>query len=338
MKVNDMFGQADQSKKALPFQTQTTHAGWNQVLRSSVRFSNHTATTSSNLTAFWPALGVRFDSPLRRVRNADGRVVGVRPNKMLHIEDMSGPDQEGRRRMRREAIENFIGTLGQNTMFQLIKPRILLPVIGAILTSGDDDDEEIRNAIAFSDAIMTSDEDANVVERFVKSVLFGNGSSAIKSWRDEESAKRSAMADVLSKVMLEVAQGVPGVGVLAGYMPVSNTLLKPTTDPLSEWLMTLGTDLNVAKDNYSKKGVRIYDRPKNALEFASQLTAPTMALYGYGNAAYTSLNAIGVDDVTYTDQIALWASQIISTREFRSKAESDVRESARLKNMRERNR
>ena len=49
--VNDMMGVADQAKKALPFRSLTRNAGLSAFARSAVRFSNHTATTSSNATA-----------------------------------------------------------------------------------------------------------------------------------------------------------------------------------------------------------------------------------------------------------------------------------------------
>lgn len=327
MKVNDMFGQADQSKKGWLFQTRTSHAGWNQVLRSATRFSNHTATTSANMTAFWPSLGLqlpRYDKSKKR-------------NGLSIFQDFSGPNDLGKQRIREEAIENFIGTLGQNILFQFIKPRVLIPMVATMVYGfGDDDDDEatIKGA-QFANELMGSDEDAGFVESNIKALIFGSGSHALKDWRDPESARKSVYADLLSKTLMETAQALPVVGAAFGYMPVNNLAKESVVNDLASQIMALGDEMEVAKTNNEKKGIRIYERDANFLETASQITAPTAQLYRYGNDMNSILQSIGIEELGYMDYIKALASQIISTREYRSAAMSKIEKANQLKEMQE---
>jgi len=339
MKVNDMFGQADQAKKGFLFQTRTTHPGWNQVLRSTTRFSNHTASTSSNLTAFWPALGIHVSSPFFKTLNKVTGEIEWQTNfkKLFTIEDMSGAKNMGRRRMRQEAIENFVGTLGQNIMFQFIKPRVLLPLVGMAIAkaSGDDDDEATVAGAEFANYIMKSDDDTGFITKQLKEFIFGSGSNAIKEWRDPESARKSMYADITSKILLELSQAVPGVGSIAGYSPASSVLKQFITDDMSERLLATGDNMKVAKTNSEKKGVRIYDKSNNWLEAASLMSAPSAQLYNYSENAYTTLKAIGLDDITIVDYMKVMASNVISTREFRSAQMDKLNKAIQLEEMRE---
>jgi hypothetical protein len=339
MKVNDMFGQADQAKKGFLFQTRTTHPGWNQVLRSTTRFSNHTASTSSNLTAFWPALGIHVSSPFFKTLNKVTGEIEWQTNfkRLFTVDSMSGEKNMGRRRMRQEAVENFIGTLGQNIMFQFIKPRVLLPLVGMAIAKagGDDDDEATVAGAEFANYVMKSDEDTGFITKQFKEFIFGSGSNAIKEWRDPESARKSMYADLTSKVLLELAQAIPGVGSIAGYSPASSVLKQFITDDMSERLLAYGDNMKVAKTNSEEKGVRIYDRSNNWLESASLMSAPTAQLYNYSENAYTALKAAGLDDVTIIDYLKVFASNVISTREFRSAQMDKLKKAIQLEEMRE---
>jgi hypothetical protein len=93
--------------------------------------------------------------------------------------------------------------------------------------------------------------------------------------------------------------------------------------------------MNVAKTNSDKKGVRIYDKSDNFLETTSKISAPTMQVYNYGETVYTSLKALGMDDVTIMDYIKVLVSNIISTREYRSAAIGDMEKAIQLNEMRE---
>ena len=319
-KVNDMFGQADQAKKAWLFQTRTTSSGWNDLMRSSVRFSNHTATTSSNMTALAPAFGIKVRSPVK-FRG------GVKFQAPISIKDMSGPDRAGQRRMREEALENFVGTIGQNILFHFVKPRVLttLVAMAAYLFSGDDKDEAMAKAMEVSDDLMKQSDDGNPVANLLKMFTFGKGDGLFQDWRDPESARRSAYADLTSKVMIELSQAIPGFGVLFGYSPVSQSA-KPFFDGVAEHLATLGSDLEVAHDNMDDEGVHIYDREKGPLQYAAQLTAPTMALYDLGAGAAMSYQAIGLEGISAADQAMLWTTQIWSPRETNAMIESKFKE------------
>ena len=312
MKVNDMFGQADQAKKAKPFQTWSTNAGWNAVLKSVTRFSNQTATASSNLTSLLPMLPKtpsQIKDYVRAIRDQNNGTANI----------------DGAMRMRQEAVENFVGTIGQNILFHFIKPRVLIPLLGYAIygIGGDDDDDAMEKAIETSNKIMAPNEDDPMMVSILKAMSFGNGTPIFQDWKDPEAARRSAYAQIMSQTMGELLNATPGVGVLGGYSMFGN-IEQPFTDAASEWLATLGSDLKVAKDNKSPDAVRIYDGDKNALEYAAQLTAPTMALYDLADGARASIQSANLDEVSKMDQAVLWATQIWAPRELRTMIKSKM--------------
>jgi hypothetical protein len=118
-------------------------------------------------------------------------------------------------------------------------------------------------------------------------------------------------------------------------MPVNNAAKNLVVNDLASQIMAIGDDMEVAKTNNEKKGIRIYERDANWLETASQVTAPTAQLYRYGNDLNSILQSIGIDDLGYMDYIKAIASQVIATREFRSAAMSKIEKANQLQEMQE---
>jgi len=92
--------------------------------------------------------------------------------------------------------------------------------------------------------------------------------------------------------------------------------------------------MKVAKTNSDKKGVRIYDKTNNWLESLSLMSAPTAQVYNYSENIYTSLRALGMDDITIVDYMKVMASNVISTREFRSAQMDKLEKAIQLEEMR----
>lgn len=301
MKVNDMMGIADQSKKSFMFQSHSRFPGVQAITRSAVRFSNHTATTASNMTALLPA-----------------------------IKRLGDDASYGEQRMRREAAENVIGTLGQNTLFHFMKFHTLIPLLAYIIfnSAGDDDDEAQRKAQEFADGILAPNEEMDKVSDYVKGFVFGKENQLFQDWRDPESARRSAYANLLGKTFTEFAQAIPVAGVAFGYMPV-NSASKSITDPIAENLMAIGDDMEVARVNMAENGVRIYDRQRGPIEGIANLTTPSAELYNLFDAGRTAVNSMFLDDTNPLETAAYLLTEVFATREIRGMLEGDLKKKIR---------
>jgi hypothetical protein len=297
MKVNDMMGIADQSKKSFMFQSHSRFPGIQALTRSAVRFSNHTATTASNMTSLLPAI--------RRL----------------------GDDASyGQQRMRSEAVENVIGTLGQNTLFHLMKLHTLVPLVAYIIfnSTGDDDDEAQEKAQSLADGMLAPSEEMDKASDYMKSAIFGKENQLFQDWRDPESARKSAYANLIGKVFTEFSQAIPGFGVALGYMPI-NSASKYITDPFAEHLMAIGDDMEVARGNMAEQGIRIYERERGPLEGAAQLTAPSAELYNLFDAGRTGVKSMFLEDGDPLETALYMASEVFATRELRGALEGMVK-------------
>ena len=301
MKVNDMMGMADQSKKSFMFQSHSRFPGIQALTRSAVRFSNHTVTTASNMTSLLPAIRRLGDNA-----------------------------SYGQQRMRSEAVENVIGTLGQNTLFHLMKLHTLVPLVAYIIfnSTGDDDDEAQTKAQELSDGMLAPSEEMDKASDFMKAAIFGKENQLFQDWRDPESARKSAYANLLGKVFTEFSQAFPGFGVAMGYMPV-NAASKYITDPFAEHLMAIGKDMEVARGNMAEQGIRIYERERGPLEGAAQLTAPSAELYNLFDAGRTGVQSLFLDDSNPLETALYLATEVFATRELRGALEGMVKKKIR---------
>lgn len=303
-KVNDMMGVADQSKKGWAFKSHSRNASLQAFLRSAVRFSNHTATTSSNATAM--ISGVFLDS------NAD---------------------TYGERRMRQESIENVVGTLTQNSLFHVMKAGTFLSLASYLffLLSGDDEEEAIAKATEFADGLLNPDDEMDSWDDYLKLMTMGKQAIYFQDWRDEKSAARSGHATLTSKVMVELAQVIPlyGLGALMGYMPVNSLAKEKVFNPLSESMWAVGEDMEVAQTNMQKKGVRIYERDGGALETLSNLSAPTAFFHDLAKGLGIGAKSAFLDDSDPFASLMYLLSQVYAPREVRGGFESYLKRKIR---------
>jgi len=295
--VNDHMGQADQSKKAKWFQSSLSSPTAHQFLRTITRFSNHTATTSSNLTAFLPLL--RDHRPENKV-------------------------------FRDEAIENISGTLIQNVLFQFVKASVAVPLLLTVagLFRGKDWDEAARDAQEASDAMLKAMPEDNLVVRNLKQVFFGTARNLYSEWKDDRAARYSAGAEITSKVLMEVSQGIPTVGVLAGYSSIMN-LSKPTIQKLSKEFMSVmsgGFGFGDDKIGTEYEGIDIPRYKETGVGEISGLTAPTSVLYDIlvaGNKAYNGLTEADASGLEMAQYVLV---QILGTREWRTAMDKELTE------------
>ena len=246
-KVNDMMAQSDQSKKSWLFQSRSESPTMSALWRSLVRFSNHTASMSSNMSVMVPMM---FDS-------------------------------ESDEQSKLEARENVVTTLVQNILFYPFKIKTLLPFLGYMfyMLAGDDDDEATRKAQKMANDALAIDKDSNPFAHVIKLLMFGKKRELFQSRKNEDAAQASALAELLSRSTLEFATAIPVLGVAAGYSPVSGMIQKAITDNLAESVAATATNLNVAQAWYEKDGVDVRQYQSGWFETAAEFTAPTAAAY-----------------------------------------------------------
>jgi hypothetical protein len=300
VKVNDMMGQSDQAKKALIFQNQTRNPGVHSLIRSIVRFSNQTATGSSNISAMLPALWTKSTV----VDPATGKEVRT----------------EGSARMKREAIENIVGTIVQNMVFHVTKLYVLIPLVAYTMfkLGGDDDDDAQTKAQEVADKVLApNEEDGWFAANLLKKTLVGGKKQMFQDWRDPDSARNSAWADLMSKELVEMSQAIPVFGLLLGYSPVQ-AVYKNLMDKSVEEGFGFVKDMDVADSNLNPEGIRIFDRNSGALEDIASYTAPTAALYDLGSSAVTAARSTAVEEPDYLKIVMYLLSQVVSTRDLRT--------------------
>jgi hypothetical protein len=261
VKVNDLMSQSDQSKKAGLFQTKTSSPTRNALMRSLTRFSNHTAGVGSNASV----LSVPALDPL--LGKINSRKWG----------DVDKESQQ-------EAMENVVQTLVQNVLFYPLKLKIMIPLILSVMLNswgGDDDDEAIREAQELANKLLAPTDDGHWLANLVKGVLFGKKRELFQSNKSDEAARSSALAEVLTRSLLEGFQVIPVFGAIGGYAPASGLLQVAITDPLSEDTAAMLTGVEKSLGPYSGDDTTIRPYQKGWDENMVSAAAPAMMVYDW---------------------------------------------------------
>jgi hypothetical protein len=292
-KTSDMMGQADPAKKGLLFQNHSDSPILSSVIKGLVQFSNHPATTASNLTAFFPAL-----------RSKD-------------------------KRTRREAQENFIGTLTQNMLFPILKWKTLLPLVAYVvfLIRGDDDDEAARKAQKLADDWLTSKDDSPMVG-FGKDLLFGSRSQLFSEDKTANAAQGTALATIGAKMGNEAVSALPLIGVLNGYLPASEASKWLVTNNIAEFWASKLTGVKIAEAYYDKNRLQVTSFEEGALGNMADVTGPTSALYDLASAPVLAYQASGTAKPV---DIALYLASEVAfpLRDYRSARREEMRDAAK---------
>jgi hypothetical protein len=297
VKVSDMMGQSDISKKSWFFQNRSESPSLSALWKSLVRFSNHTATTSANLVAFIP--------------------------------NLNSSDE----RTKQEARENVIGTLGQNIAFHFLKFHTMVPLLAYLFFSlNDDDDEEdpMRKAQKFADDWLSSDGDGAAVG-FGKELVFGGKKQLFIDSKSRDAAMGSAIAELGSRVGMEFTQGIPMIGVLAGYSPVS-AAIKPIMNDATEQTAAMLTGTRVAEAWYDRNSVGVKEHSPGVFESITNATAPTAVIHDGLSATAMTIDGFANDDVKAWDAASYALSELIPfLRDYRSARKQVLREQMKEK-------
>jgi hypothetical protein len=259
VKVNDLMSQSDQSKKASIHHTKTSNPNLNAAWKSLTRFSNHTSGIASNVSvlsmpAIDPLLG-KFDG-----------------HKWGHV------DKENQQ----EALENVVQSLFQNILFYPLKLKVMVPLVLSIVLNSwgdEDDDETIRKAQDIANDLMAPTDDGTWYANAIKALVFGKKRELFQSNKSDEAARSSALAEVMTKAVLEGFQLTPVFGVIAGYSPASAVLQWGVTDPLSESTSAMLTGVEKAVGPYAKNATNVRKYEKSWDENIASVTAPTQMVY-----------------------------------------------------------
>jgi hypothetical protein len=325
-KVNDLMSQSDQSKKGWLFQTRTTSPTANALLRSAVRFSNHTAGMSSNASVLFPAA---IDPLLGKINSRKWGDV----------------DKESQQ----EALENVVQTLFQNVLFYPMKLKIMVPLLlmAFFKSTGDDDDEATKKAQDLANDMLSPTDDGNWFMNAFKALVFGRERELFQSKpkKTGEAARSSALAELMTKSLLEGFQLVPGYGSLAGYSPVSTALQLGLTNPFSESAAAMITDVPKADGIYGKEKTTIRKYDKDWDENLVSVTAPTMMAHDMGKALKLIADYNMTPEAEKDRGMALFNSSayLISelvpfAREFRSFMQGELKEPVYKEERREKKR
>jgi hypothetical protein len=305
MKVSDHMGVADQAKKSFFFQNKTTSPTLNAMLRSIVRFSNHQQSTASNMSALLPALW-NVD------RGLDGKIT-----------------RDGQR-ARDEAIENIVGTLVQNSLFHVMKLRVLVPILLSIgyMIGGDDDDEAMRKAQKKANAIFAPDKDSGFVMENLKGLALGKETEFFRSkGKTANATQASAYADLIAKMGNEWMPLVPVFGGGFGLYPVSSMWKSAVTNKVTQDAVAIATGLPSASHRYDKKGVYVYERDPSWMQNLMGMTAPTSVLYDTASAGKLSLDAAMTGDAEAFHIASYLVAQVLPfTRESRAYLKGKLQE------------
>jgi len=295
MKVNDMMGQSDMSKKAMPFQSHSDSPVWSSLLKSLVRFSNHTATTASNLTALLPGL--------------------------MTTDPDTDPDPN---RTRKDAIENMVGTLGQNILFQFGKVHTMVPLLlmAFYMLGGDDEEKAAKKAQKKANDLLAAQKDSNPFVAALKDLLVGPQKELFQSWKDKDASLASAKAELASRVGMELLQAMPVAGVLAGYSPITG-MIKPIMNDAAVSAASLTSGVKPAEAWYERDKVGVREHRPNAVEAAANLTAPTSVAYDAVDAAVLAGRSVG--EAKPLDIAAYLVSEVLPfLRDYRSARRRDL--------------
>ena len=265
IKVTDMMGQSDESKKSWFFQNRSKNPLESAFWRNVARFSNHTATTASNMSAMIPTI---FMGTFDKSRAADAE-------------------------SRKEAIENAVGTLSQNFLFHILKWNTIVPLAVWAWQSmfGDDDDEDpmlVANKIS-KDIFGT--EDDGMTKTVMKELMWGKYRPVMPDTKNLRAGEASMLAELSSKFAIELTQAIPYLGVLFGYSSIQSATAVPASTAVSEeaWSKITGIDRGEYRE---RNAITVRNYQSGVLEKAADLTAPTSLLFDYGQAVDLTIRGL----------------------------------------------
>lgn len=275
LKVNEMFGQSDQSNKSWMFQSRDHSPFVSALWKALTMFSNHTSSTASNMS-------VQFPQAINPLLHKAGF-------KKIEVIDEA---------THKEALENVVATFVQNALFPILKWKVAVSIVSWVIARvfmGDDEDEAVIHAQEMANNILAPSEDGNAVANFLKIVAVGKERELFRSDLEPDAAFASALAEIFNKTLLESATMIPVGGVAAGYSPVSNLLEKFITNDAAESIVTMVTNgyrgitgndemLEKSRFYFDDDGVMARQYEAGAFENAMGVTAATSAVYDMSSA------------------------------------------------------
>jgi hypothetical protein len=294
--VTDMMGQSDQAKKSWLFQSRSRGPIESSFFRSIARFSTHTATTSANLSVMVPMLW-----------------------------QASGKDAK---ETRKAALENIVGTLTQNVLFNLMKFHTLVPLVlyGFAKAFGDDDEDAAYWAQAKANEFLDPEGKGFWTSAFLTALL-GKNKPLINQRKKSKAAKVSTAAELTHKASLELVQGLPYFGALFGYSAIQGAFADPFLRESIERSYAKLTGLRPQTAWYERDTVGIRAYPSGPAEDFMNLTAPGSLIYDGLQAGAITGEGLLDDDVSAVRDILpyLMAELLPMAREWRNKELDDLR-------------
>ena len=311
IKTSDMMGMADQSKKSWWFQSTGSSPEMAQLKRAFSRMSNHTATTTSNMTALIPSL--------------------------------FGADRD----MRREARENIVGTLVQNSLFHMVKPKVMIPLVIYIAArmKGMDDEEakeeanrlasQVIKAMAPEDESRYEMSEQAIQNRF-KSWIFGTGRHKFESHGNQswDEAQLEGASDIAQRIGWEFGGSIPIVGHFAGY-----SFLGDASSGIRAWgmdqIMSAQYEAQTGRPIDINSHYDVTEKKFGEVEKWMGYTVPTQAAFDLGDIAYRTFG--NAEEAGPLQTGVYLMHEFLATREARS-AQQKAMEKAGGVNRYQRNR
>ena len=268
IKVNEMFGQSDQSNKAWMFQSRDHSPFVSALWKALTLFSNHTSSTASNMSVQFP----QAINPLLHKMFKNIEVIDEATHK--------------------EALENVVATFVQNALFPILKWKVAVAIVSWVIARvfmGDDEDEAVIHAQEMANNILSPSEDGNAIANFLKIIAVGKERELFRSDLEPDAAFASAIAEIFNKILLESTTMLPG-GVAAGYSPVSGGIERFVTNDAAESIVTMVTNgyrgltgndemLEKSRFYFDDDGVMARQYEAGAFENVMGGTAATSAVY-----------------------------------------------------------
>ena len=282
IKVNEMFGQSDQSNKAWLHQSRDNSPFVSALWKALTLFSNQTSSLASNMT-------VQFPQAINPLLHKANNLLGDFGFKHIEVIDEA---------THKEALENVVATLVQNTLFPILKWKVAVSIVSWVIARAvmrDDEDEAVIHAQEMANSILAPSEDGSAIANFLKIVAVGKERELFRSDLEPDAAFASAIAEIFSKTMLDSATMIPLAGVAAGYSPVSTALSSLVTNDAAESIVTMvtngyrgltGNDQKLEKSRFyfDDNGVMVRQYEAGAFENIMGVTAATSAVYDMGAA------------------------------------------------------
>jgi hypothetical protein len=314
-KLNDHMGVSDKAKKSFFFQNKTSSPTWNALMRSIVRFSNHQASTASNMSAMAPTLWQAERHEIGTLNEAG--------------EDIGGQMTDGGKRAHQNAVENLVGTMVQNSLFHALKIRNLVPILLSVgyMLGGDDEDEAMAKAQEKADSLFNTEGEDNAVLGGIKAMTIGKPGQFFQDWKDPDAAAASAYAGLASSMLSEVLPVAPVAGAVLGLFPVASAFKNSITNSVVQEATAKLTGLESAENKWDKDAVNVWEMESSGLKTAMQLTAPTGVLYDLVAGMNLAYDANETGEVSAFD-ISLYLAQeiLFSTREGRQSSKKVLQE------------